>query len=435
MIPTVRLVWLVTLGIPITLLALFGGQGFFLAAIYTVLLVAAVAADRLATQDPDLADVSREMPLRWVQGRSGRIRLHVRWGGRRKGHLLIRDLPPISFETDSTLFRLVMAAGRSRVDYEVVPRQRGHYPFGPVAIRSRGPLGLLERQKVLKVAATARVYPDLVTLSPRERTMPGPKLQLSGYRRLRIHGEGREFHQLRHYVEGDDLRLMDWKAFARRGLPAVRDYRAERNQRVVLVVDAGRLMTFRVADRLRFDWAIQAAGRLARSALGMGDRVGLAIFSRSIKVHLPAGRGPGHLGRLSDLMCEAQPDLDEPDLGGALHTLLRNNPRRALVVVFTEIADPRSAEQVLRHVGALAPRHLGVVVTLADADLMAERETPLVDADAVYRRVSADELWWEYRRTETALERQGAIVIRARADALAAETVERYAEIKRLGRL
>src|SRR4029079_8383633 len=115
----------------------------------------------------------------------------------------------------------------------------------------------------------------------------------AGSRRGRTQGEGREFHQLREYASGDDVRLMDWKSFARRGRPAVREFRAERNQHVLLLLDAGRLMTARTGDRSRFDWAVQAAGRLARVALGMGDLVGLAVYSRTLKANVGAGRGPG----------------------------------------------------------------------------------------------------------------------------------------------
>ena len=134
-------------------------------------------------------------------------------------------------------------------------------------------------------------------------------------------------------------------------------------------------------------------------------------------------------------MCEARSSLDEPDLGRALGTLLRGGARRTLVVVFTELADPRAAETVVRHIGALAPRHLGLVVTLADTDLEAERALVPEGAEDAYRRVAADELWQDSLLTEKALRSRGALVARARADALAAHAVESYLEIKRRGRL
>jgi uncharacterized protein (DUF58 family) len=204
---------------------------------------------------------------------------------------------------------------------------------------------------------------------------------------------------------------------------------------VLLLIDGGRLMTVKVGGRSRFDWAVQAAGRLAGVALEMGDLVGAAVFSREIKGQVPASRGPGQLGRLSELFCLTQPDVDEPDLQRTMHFMLRKHPRRTLVVLFSEVGDPRAAGAAVGNLGALAPRHLGLMVTMADADLDAERHLAVETPEAAFRRQAAEELWLEYRRTAAALESRGVLLVRARADALAASSVQRYMEIKSLGRL
>jgi uncharacterized protein (DUF58 family) len=180
---------------------------------------------------------------------------------------------------------------------------------------------------------------------------------------------------------------------------------------------------------------VQAAGQLARVALEMGDLVGASVFSREIKQQVPVSRGPGQLGRLSDLFCLAQPDNDEPDLQRALHFLLRRHPRRTLVVLFSEVADPRASEMAVRSLGTLAPRHLGLMVTMADADLDGARHLQITSAEAAFRRQAAEELWLEYRRTASALESRGVMLVRARADGLAAAAVQRYLEVKTRGRL
>lgn len=447
-IPTGRLAWLAVLGVPLVLLGLFGRPHLALGVVYDLALLASALADWLASGDPAGIEVRRELPARWIQGRADLVRLELRSKGRGTGRgkrvlhvsrvsrVSLRDVPPPSFRVRSSRFEFSLRPDRIvEVSYAAVPRERGDHRFGPLAVRTRGPLGLVERQSVLDLDQPARVYPDLVSLSAREATLVRPDSWLAGTRRGRVHGEGREFHQLREYSPGDDARQIDWKAFARHGRPAVREYRAERNQRVLLLIDAGRLMSSRVGDRLRFDWAVQAAGRLARVALAFGDVVGLAFFSREVKAHLPPGRGPGHLTRLAELLCLAQHDLDDPDLGRALGTLLRGGSRRTLVVVFTELADPRAAEAAVRHIGSLAPRHLGLAVTLADVDLEAARDLVPRNADEVFRRIAADELWQDYRRTEHSLQARGALVARANSDALAAETVESYLAIKRRGRL
>ncbi|MCP3981574.1 MAG: DUF58 domain-containing protein [bacterium] len=436
MIPSLRLVWLVALGLPLLLLGLVSPLGMRVALAYDAVLVLLLIVDRSLTPDPRLLQIRRGEAPRWVQGRPAVVELQLQWQANRASDVILKDQPPVGFSTETDRHRVRVRPGENAtLRYPVVPAERGRQAFGVLALRVVGPLGLQQRQRVVDLTAEIRVYPDLVTLTAREAALAVPSAWNVGIRRSPIPGEGREFHQLRDYVRGDDVRMMDWKALAHRGRPTVREYRVERNQRVILLIDSGRLMTSRVADRLRFDWAVQAAGRLARVVLAQGDAVGLAFFGRELKNHLPAGKGPGHLGRVADMLSEAAPTLEEPDLGRALGLLMSRTPRRTLVVVFTEIADPRTAEAAVRHVGRLAPRHLGLVVSLADADLDAERFLELRDAEAVYRRVAADELWQDSRRTIRSLEARGAMVVRARADALAGESVERYMEVKRRGRL
>ena len=436
MIPTPRLGLLAALGVPLLLLGLFGREGLYAGLGWNLLLLAAVAYDLYTSPSPRQLAAARVAPVRWVQGRPTQLGLDLSWNGDRSARLVLRDLPPPTFDRPEGHINVRFGPQeRTRIDYRVVPRERGLQIFGPLSVRSVGRLGLIHRQRVIQLEDRARVFPDLVSLSGREASLVVPSTWHLGARRSPLVGEGREFHQLRDYVPGDDMRSMDWKAFAHRGRLTVRDYRVERNQRVLLLIDAGRLMTSRIDDRLRFDWAIQAAGRMARVVLAMGDVAGMAFFGRDIQGHLLPGRGSGHLKRMSEMMADVQPTLEEPDLGRSLRSVLRRYPRRTLVVLFTEMAEPRSARAVVQHVGALAPRHLGLVVTLADADLEAERDLPLENSEAVYRRVAADELWTDSRRTVRELESRGAMVVKARADALAGEAIERYLEIKRRGRL
>lgn len=436
MIPTTRFVWLVGLGVPVFLLGLLSPAVVRSTVVATVALAVAGAVDAVLAWRGSRLDVRRIVPRRWVQGRPETVALEVRNRGGAPSRVTLREQRPEGIDIlDRVLETEVAPHGSRRVDCRVVPRERGTPEFVGVVARVTGPLGLVARQRSFALPDRVSVYPDLVSLSTREATLVSPSAWRLGVRRGRFQGEGREFHQLREYVAGDDVRSIDWKAYARRGEPTVREHQLERNQRVHLVIDAGRMMTVRVGDRSRFDWAVQAAGRVARAVLAVGDSVGLTVFSRGDKVTLPSARTAGQLGAIADALCHVRPDLDEPDLGGALTRLLGRATRRSLVVLFTELSDPRAANAALEHIGRLAPRHLGLVVTLADADLERERELPVADAEHAFRRVAADEVWQDRRRVERTLRTRGALVVRARADALAAEAVERYLEIKRRGRL
>ena len=126
----------------------------------------------------------------------------------------------------------------------------------------------------------------------RKERLPGlrPDLAAPGLRRIRRWGEGSEFESLREYRPGDDPRAVDWKASARRPELLVRQYQVERNQTVVLAIDAGRLMREWIGDRERLDYALSAALVLAERARSYGDRLGLLVFDDRVRIVMPAGR-------------------------------------------------------------------------------------------------------------------------------------------------
>ena len=120
-----------------------------------------------------------------------------------------------------------------------------------------------------------------------------------GGRRSRQWGEGREFESLRDYAEGDDPRIIDWKASARRRRFVVRNYEAERSPDIVLAIDAGRHMRERLEDRERVDFALAAGMMLATRARNFGDRIGAMVFDDRIRhVSPPRRADPGALARI-----------------------------------------------------------------------------------------------------------------------------------------
>ena len=115
-----------------------------------------------------------------------------------------------------------------------------------------------------------------------------------------------EFESLRDHVIGDDVRLVDWKAFAKRGRPIVRQFQEERGQELILLVDCGRRMAATPAEELprargarvgvsagatKLDHALDAALEMAAVALQEGDRVGMMAFDREPRVWVAPARG------------------------------------------------------------------------------------------------------------------------------------------------
>ena len=93
-------------------------------------------------------------------------------------------------------------------------------------------------------------------------------------------------------MPGDETRTIDWKATARRGKPIARQYEDERRQQVLIVIDAGRLLTAEVEGVPRLEAVIYAALQLAHAAVEHDDNVGLMVFADNVQRYVPPGARP-----------------------------------------------------------------------------------------------------------------------------------------------
>lgn len=119
----------------------------------------------------------------------------------------------------------------------------------------------------------------------------------AGTYRSAFKGHGLAFEEVRAYQPGDDVRAIDWKITARRGVPFVKEFTVERERPIWLLVDASARMRLGTAGRTKWDCAVEASALWALVALRAQDRVGLQTFGDASH-RAPLGRGRGHALRL-----------------------------------------------------------------------------------------------------------------------------------------
>lgn len=272
--------------------------------------------------------------------------------------------------------------------------KRGIHRLGDLRLRLTGPLGLVRRQARHYGNQDFAVEPALPGLRRTLRLAASERWRDLGVRNLRRRGASLEFESMREYVRGDDVRALDWKAFAKRGRPMVREYQEERGQELILVVDAGRRMAATTAlDELRgwtkLDHALDAALQLAAVALGRGDRVGIATFDTRMRVFVPPARGAAQFARLKTAVFDAQPLLVESSVRRTLHELSVRHPRRATLILLSDVADPYSVDEQRRALGAASKRHRVVLAALDDPAVRAVAEGTSEASDDPVLRASA----------------------------------------------
>jgi uncharacterized protein (DUF58 family) len=373
-------------------------------------------------------------------GEPQQVELTVGNHGRRGRRVRIRDDVPETFHAEPAEFLIdVPARGCAVVNYSVVPGRRGTYVFEHTSALVLSRLGFWQRSVVWPERTEVRVYPDVRQIDRYTVLARRDRLNTLGVRRSRALGTDNEFERLRDYMEGDEPRHMDWRATARRRKLTVRAHQVNQSQRLVFLIDCGRMMAGDTGGGLSpLDHALNAMLLLAHVALIRGDQVGLLAFSDRIRAYVPPAGGARRIERLVHSVHNVFPELVEPRYDRAFVELEKRCRKRSLVVLVTNLFDAVNAQIVAEHLSILVGRHLPLLVLLRDHDLFALADAALDagsssssgSSPALYPGAAAAALLNWRERTLVALRRRGVLTLDLFPDEMTAPMINQYLQIK-----
>jgi uncharacterized protein (DUF58 family) len=393
--------------------------------------------DAAQTPGPRDVDVDREAPAAFAVGRTSQVRYRWRVRSRHPVRLEVREHLPDPLGGAATPTRRLRVPPGEGLDetLDIRPARRGVGTGGRTAVRALGPLGLAWRQLSLERPWTATVYPGVASASLRALPLREARRREAGLRAVRRPGEGRLFEGLREWVPGDETRIIDWKATARRGKVIARQYEDERRQQVMIAVDAGRLLTAEVGGVARLEAVVSAALHLASAAVEHDDNVGLLVFADTIQRYVAPGRGRRALRAVLEGLAAAEGRLVESDYPAAFRYLAAHNRKRALTVLFTDVIDRTASDALVMHAATLRPRHLPLAVTLRDPTLEALAVGRPAGQAAAFERAAAEELLGARDAALADIRARGVMVLDVPPGAASTAVVERYHQLKRRGLL
>ncbi|MEX2550221.1 MAG: DUF58 domain-containing protein [Nitriliruptoraceae bacterium] len=343
------------------------------------------------------------------------------------------ELPP-SLGASGRRVRAELAPhGRTRAVASLHPERRGTFTPPGCTVRVVGPLGLATRQSRRVLPGRIEVHPSFRSRDAAELRIRRARILEQGLRSVRGRGSGSEFESLREYVEGDEFRHLDWAATARRGVPIVRTFRAERNQTVLVLLDTGRTTAGLVAGVPRLDHAMDATLALATVATYLGDRTGLLAFGADVRAQVAPRRDRGQLRRLAGAMHTLEPELAESGYHAAFKATLSRFRRRALLVVLTELAPGAAEETLLPALPLLLREHAVLIASVRDPALDALGERVPGGVEDAYVAAAAAEVAVGRERVATRLRAAGARVVDAPPGELAARLCDSYLDVKTRG--
>ncbi len=200
---------------------------------------------------------------------------------------------------------------------------------------------------------------------------------VTGMHRSTHRGSSLEFAEYRKYVPGDDTRRLDWRAYGRSDRYYIKEFEADTNLRMCLVVDTSGSMNFTGGgDHSKLDYARKLGGSLAYLASQQGDAVGLYCAGQGFHNEIQPKRNASHLRNVLDELGKTRAE-GETGLAEALHEAAEKIRQRALVVIISDLfLEPSELKKCFQH---LRFRNHDVVVfhLLEESELAFEFDRPM----------------------------------------------------------
>lgn len=323
--------------------------------------------------------------------------------------------------------------GMQKHSYEIVPNKRGPARIEGTYLRVRSFLSLWEVCWLLDTISEHKVYPNFTAISDLTGLNGSVNLRQMGLKKYNLRGSGMDFLQLRDYREGETLRQIDWRASSRFHKLISKEFQEEKNQHVMIMLDAGRRMRVQDDELTYFEHALNSLIMLSFTALKNGDNLSIQSFGRQSR-WLSQVRGAQNVSRVMHHFYDLYPEKIASDYLSAAQELMQKHPKRSLVLLVTCLRD-EDFEDLLVSVRLLQEKHLVAIISIEEPIYASIISSPINEFDDAIDYASATILKRSIDTNIKRLKRCGVICIQTKASGLTASVINSYLSIKKAGLL
>jgi uncharacterized protein (DUF58 family) len=344
------------------------------------------------------------------------------------------DTFPVQVQDRKTVF-VTSVEAHSTVDfsYAFTPKQRGEYLFGSFFVLLSSPLFLVKRKLILPAEQKVQVFPSILQMKKMELQVFHQQTQTRGLKKVRRIGHNNEFEQIKNYVQGDDLRSVNWKATSKRSELMVNQYQEERSQSIYTVIDKSRNMQSEFEGMTLLDYAINSGLVFSNIALKKGDKAGLITFSDKTGTQLSADRSTGHLRRILQALYNQQTHFRESSFELLYESIRQTVKTRSLLMLYTNFESEYAMRRALPTLKRINKRHVLVVVFFQNNPLEEMAYKPAKSIEEIYESAVAERLILRKSTIAKELIQNGIQTILTRPEDLSVTTINKYLELKAKG--
>lgn len=343
---------------------------------------------------------------------------------------LIDELPVQFQKRDFSQYHKIPAGKRHVAEYSLRPVSRGEYIFERILCYVSTPLGLLQRRCITEAAQMVKVYPSTKYLRKYQLLALSDSNQYAGSKKIRRIGHSMEFEQIKEYVQGDDIRTINWKATARRGNLMVNNFIDARSQQIYCLIDKGRAMKMPFDGMSLLDYSINAALIFLNIALLKQDRAGLITFSSKVNDIVASERTSTQISKINEALYRQRTDFSDSSFEALATTVYHKLSHRSFLLLFTNFETIASLERQLPYLRKLASRHLLCVVFFQNTLLEEIQEAHPDTLEGIYIKTIADRFDFEKKQVVKELRRHGILSVLTTPEALTIDVINKYLELK-----
>ena len=430
--PTGRMTWLavipfvMTLGIP-----WFPVWWWYLVVLVDSAILLAAIIDAWMLPDLKQIEVTRSMPRVASLDKPHPVELSIDNRSSRQLQMRLSDDASDQLTLDPPVHNLtLLPSKRITVQHTITSHRRGAFQLEHLYCQVASRLGLWRQQHVFDAKNELHVYPDIKQISEYALLARTNRLSQIGVRRTRRAGQENEFERLRDYQQDDNYKHIDWRSTARRQKTTVRQFQTDQSQRVIFLLDCGRMMTNEYERLSLLDYALNSVLMLSYVALDQGDSVGMICFSDHIHRYVPPAGGKRQMNRILHAGFDQFPRMVQSRFDQAFLYLSAHCRRRSLVVLITNVIDQVNSQQIDNYMGNLIGAHLPLVVLLRDHSVFQAADNPAPDPTVLYRSAAAGQLLTWRNQAIRRMQAAGSLTLDVFPEEMTSPLVNQYLEVK-----
>jgi uncharacterized protein (DUF58 family) len=348
--------------------------------------------------------------------------------------LKIIDEIPFQFQQRNFVVkRKINPQAKDDYRYFLRPTERGEYFFGNLNIYVTSPLRLISRRFTYNNNQMVPTYPSYMQLRKYDLMAFSNNLFQYGLKKIRRIGHTMEFEQIKEYVQGDDLRTINWKATAKKNQLMVNQYQDEKSQNVYMVIDKGRVMKMPFNGLSLLDYAINATLVLSNVILKKQDKAGMFAFSKKVENRVVAEKRQSQMQLIMENLYNVKTDFFESDFSRLYVDVKKHVNQRSLIMLYTNFETLDGLHRQLPYLKGIAKNHLLVIVFFNNTELNALIHKKASNVQEIYDKVIAEKFAFEKRLIVNELRKYGIYSVLTQPENLTLDTINKYLEIKARG--